>query len=41
MSIEENRAVVHRLLEEFWNAHDVEVADDLIAANLVNHDPVT
>ena len=31
MSVEENKAIVRRYIEEFWNKGDLEVADELIA----------
>ncbi len=37
MSAEENKAVVHRLLEEGWNQHNLDVIDDLNAPDLVDH----
>ena len=37
MSIEENKAIVRRWLEECYNEGHVAVADELIAANYVNH----
>ena len=40
MSVEENEAIVRRVVEEFWNKRDMEVADELFATNYVNHDPV-
>jgi predicted SnoaL-like aldol condensation-catalyzing enzyme len=35
--IEENKAVVMRLHEEFFNNHNVEVLDDILAPSYVNH----
>jgi steroid delta-isomerase-like uncharacterized protein len=40
MSLERNKTIVRRLLERFWNAHDVAAADEFFAADMVNHDPV-
>ncbi len=39
MSIEENKAIVRRFVEEVWNKGDLTVIDDLFATNYVNHDP--
>jgi steroid delta-isomerase-like uncharacterized protein len=41
MSIQENKDVVHQILEKFWNAHDLAAADELIAPDFINHDPVS
>ena len=41
MSIQDNKIIVRRVLEEFWNAHNVAAADELFAADLANHDPVS
>lgn len=38
MSAEENKAVVHQMLEAL-NQKDSKVAEDIFAANWVNHDP--
>jgi predicted ester cyclase len=40
MSTKENKAIVHRYMEEFWNAGDLAVADEIIAADFCNHSPV-
>jgi steroid delta-isomerase-like uncharacterized protein len=40
MSTEENKKLIQRELEEFWNAHDVAAADKFYAADMVNDDPV-
>lgn len=40
MSKKENKAIVYRYMEEFWNAGNLAVADELIAAGFVNHSPV-
>lgn len=37
MSIEENKIIVRRLYEEFFNQGNLAVADELIAPNYVNH----
>jgi len=39
MSIEQNKAIVLRLLEEGFNANDPAVFDQLLAEDFVNHDP--
>jgi steroid delta-isomerase-like uncharacterized protein len=41
MSIEENKAVVRRYLDAFWNAGDASVADEVIAPSYTAHDPGT
>jgi len=41
MSAEENKAVIHRLFDEFYNAGDVDVADEIFASTAVIHDPTT
>ncbi len=35
----ENKAVVRRLLQEVWNRGNLEVADDIVAPDYVNHMP--
>lgn len=37
MSLEENKAIIHRLVEIF-NQHDVALLDELIAPDFVDHD---
>ncbi|CAA9298035.1 MAG: hypothetical protein AVDCRST_MAG77-5341 [uncultured Chloroflexi bacterium] len=37
MSAEENRAVIGRVFEEVLNRQNVDVIDELFAADLVNH----
>ena len=39
MSIEENKAIARRIIEEFINKGDLSVADELFAADFVNHNP--
>lgn len=39
MSVEENKALVRQALDKFWNAHNLAAADEVFAADLVNHDP--
>ena len=36
---EENKAVVRRFLEEVWNNGNLDVIDELISEDHVNHDP--
>ncbi len=36
---EENKALVHRLVAEVWNAGDLDVIDELLAPEWVRHDP--
>ena len=40
MSVEENKAIVRRYMEEFWNAGNLAIADEIIAADFCNHSPV-
>jgi steroid delta-isomerase-like uncharacterized protein len=39
MSAEENKTLVRRFFQEFWDQKNVAVADDFIAANHVDHTP--
>lgn len=39
MSVETNKAVVLRFLEEFWNSKKLEVLEELVDPAFVNHDP--
>ena len=39
MSIEENKALVHRLIEEVWNQGNLAVFDELYAPDFLFHDP--
>jgi predicted SnoaL-like aldol condensation-catalyzing enzyme len=39
VSVEENKAVARRWFEDLFNAGILEVADEIIAADHVNHDP--
>jgi steroid delta-isomerase-like uncharacterized protein len=39
VSAEENKAVVRRWFEELFNAGNLEVADEIIAPDHINHDP--
>ena len=39
MSLEENKAIVRRLVEEGLNVWNFDVIDELIDANFVNHSP--
>ena len=36
---EENKALVRRFIEEVWNSGNLDVIDELIAENHVDHDP--
>lgn len=38
---EQNKAIVRRLMEEVWTKGNLAVADELLAANYVHHDPTT
>lgn len=37
MSIEQNKAIVRRLAEEFWNEGNAAVLDEVFVANFVDH----
>ena len=39
MSVEDNKAIARRIIEEFINNGDLSVADELFAADFVNHSP--
>ena len=39
MSVEENKAIAHRIISEFLNEGDLDVADELFAEHFVNHNP--
>ncbi|HEX2909205.1 MAG TPA: ester cyclase [Chloroflexia bacterium] len=39
MSVEENKALVRRVVEEIWNQGKVELVDALLAPDYVNHTP--
>ena len=39
MSTEENKALARRVLEEMFNKGNLDVADDLLAPDYVDHDP--
>ena len=39
MSTEENKALARRVLEEMFNAGNLDVADELLASDYVDHDP--
>ena len=41
MSAEENKVILRRLFDEFYNAGVVEVADQIFAGAVVIHDPAT
>ena len=38
MSLQENKEIVRRVLEEFWHKGDERVLDELFATDYVNHD---
>lgn len=40
MSAEENKAIIHRLVEEVYNGDDLDVADELVAHDVYNHPAV-
>lgn len=37
MSIDSNKAIVHRLVNDFLNKHDLLVADEIFAEDLIDH----
>jgi steroid delta-isomerase-like uncharacterized protein len=39
MSTQQNREIVARAREEFWNAGRLEIASELFGSDFVNHDP--
>ena len=39
MSTEDNKALVRRFFQEFWNQKNLAIADELLAANFVDHTP--
>ncbi len=39
MSSEENKAIARRWSEELWSKGELAVADEIVAANYVRHDP--
>ena len=39
MSAEENKAVVRRYIEEVWNRHNIDAADELVSPDYLNHAP--
>ena len=40
MSTEENKAAERRFYEEVWNKHNPDTVDELVAPDLVEHNPV-
>jgi steroid delta-isomerase-like uncharacterized protein len=41
MSVEQNQAMVHRLIHRLFNQRDLAVAGEIVSPNYVNHDPLT
>ncbi len=41
MSTEENKALIHRVTEEFYNQGNLAVADELFSAEYAHHDPAS
>jgi steroid delta-isomerase-like uncharacterized protein len=39
MTLEANKAIARRFIEDVWNGGDLAVAEELLAPALVNHDP--
>jgi predicted SnoaL-like aldol condensation-catalyzing enzyme len=39
MAVEENKALARRVLEGMFNKGNLDVADELLAPNYVDHDP--
>ena len=39
MSVEENKAVTRRAVEEFWNKGKIELLEEFWAPSYINHDP--
>ena len=37
MSVEENKAIVHRFVAELWNAENPDAFDELVAADFISH----
>jgi hypothetical protein len=40
MSTEENKAAEHRMTEEVWNQRNFDTVDELVAPDVVEHNPV-
>ncbi len=40
MAIEENKALVRRLVEEVWNRENLAAADELLAPTFIDHNPL-
>ena len=40
MSVEENKAVVRRYIEELWGQGNMALADELVSRDLVDHNPM-
>ena len=41
MSTEENKAIIRRMTEEFYNQGNIESADNFFADTYVHHDPAS
>ena len=39
MSLEENRALIHREVDDFWNTGNLDVIDEIFGADYVGHGP--
>ena len=39
MSIEENKALIHREVDDFWNTGNLDVIDEIFGADYVGHGP--
>ena len=38
VSVEENKAIVRRFIEEVWNQHKLDAFDEIVAADYAHHD---
>jgi predicted SnoaL-like aldol condensation-catalyzing enzyme len=41
VSAEENKALVRRVIEEMFNKGDLDLADEVLAPDFVDHDPAS
>ena len=39
MSIEANKAIARRFIDDVWNGGDLSLGEELLAPALINHDP--